>query len=280
MNYAVNWQDAVSNPTGVIPRIRAIMRNTYLNISSYLDNKTENHSLRGLYCHYVFDNQINDFEELIISLKTLGKFITTEKLLDILNGKTSLDDRYFHLSFDDGFRNNFTNALPILSKYEVPAIFFVPTSLVEAEWKLTQTYCIETTKYKSVIEMLKWNDLRQMSDMGYEIGSHTRTHARFSAISFDRNLMEHEIKGSKLDLEQKLGTECKYISWPYGRITDSNDISLSVVQGSGYKACFGAYRGKIIPGITNKLSIPRHHFEVQWPLSHTLYFARGNMEKN
>ena len=196
----------------------------------------------------------------------------------MLQGERKIDKRYYHLSFDDGFRNNFTNALPILKKHEVPAIFFVPSSLIDASIDKTKKYCLETTKYNSVIEMLKWSDLREMLSLGYEIGSHTKTHARFSAISHNKQLMEDEILGSKKQLEDNLDYECKYISWPYGTLTDADDKSLETAKIAGYTACFGAYRGTIMLNKTDIFSIPRHHFEAQWPISHVMYFARGNME--
>jgi peptidoglycan/xylan/chitin deacetylase (PgdA/CDA1 family) len=126
--------------------------------------------------------------------------------------------------------------------------------------------------------MMSWRDLAEMVAAGYDIGSHTRTHARFSTISRETALMEDEILGSKRELEQNLNRECKYISWPYGRLSDADDQSLDMVQHAGYDACFGAYRGTVTPGKTNIFSIPRHHFEVQWPFSHVEYFSRGNRE--
>jgi hypothetical protein len=91
-------------------------------------------------------------------------------------------------------------------------------------------------------------------------------------------LLDDEIGGSKKQIEEELGQECRYISWPYGRLSDADNESLKAVERAGYEACFGAYRGTVRPGETDLFSIPRHHFEVQWPVSHVLYFARGNME--
>ena len=125
---------------------------------------------------------------------------------------------------------------------------------------------------------MQWKDLLDLISEGYEIGSHSKTHARFSDLSKNRMLMEDEILGSKKELETNLNYECKYISWPFGRLTDIDSESLRVIKDAGYVACFGAYRGTVQTGSTNIFSIPRHHFEVQWPISHIKYFARGNME--
>ena len=265
-------------PSGVKGKSRAILRDLIVSASAVLNKYSQDQFLRGLYCHYVFDDQKDDFNRLILKLKKIGKFIDTNTCIQMLQGKKEIDGRYFHLSFDDGFRNNYTNAFPILKFHEVPAIFFIPTSLIEANWKDTKKFCLKTTQYTSVIEMLKWEDLDQMISAGYEIGSHTKTHARFSDISHDTDLMRDEILESKLEIEKTLNYKCKYISWPYGRLTDANKTSLEMTKNAGYQACFGAFRGTITPGETDAFSIPRHHFEVQWPMSHIEYFARGNRE--
>jgi len=275
--YATKWMEAASI-RGIIGKSRSIVRGTILSTSSIINKKQEDKYLRLLYCHYVFDDQIKDFELIIKELMKIGEFVNTDTCIEMLKGEKEIDNRYFHLSFDDGFRNNFTNALPIMKKYKVPAIFFVPSSLIEASEEDIKNYCLNTTRYNAVIEMLKWDDLREMISQGYEIGSHTKTHARFSAISSDKLLMEDEIIGSKKELETNLDYECKYISWPYGTLNDADDKSLDMAKTAGYKACFGAFRGSIDPMVTDIFCIPRHHFEAQWPISHIKYFARGNRE--
>lgn len=276
--YATLWRQAKPVSSGIIRKSKNLFRHAALSVASAVNGKSEERFLRGVYCHGVFDDQKQNFEELILKLKSIGQFIDTDTCLEMLQGRRPIDRRFFHLSFDDGFRNNFTNALPILMKHKVPAIFFAPSSLIEANWNQTRTFCTETTHYSGVIEMLRWEDVKQMLSCGYEIGSHTRNHVRFSKISHDAALLEDEILGSKKELEARLNYECKYISWPYGRLTDADAESLKAVKNAGYTACFGAYRGTMQTGKTDIFSIPRHHFEADWPISHVLYFASGNME--
>lgn len=276
--YAVQWQQAAEVPSDIKGKLRATIRSIYLSISSAIQKKEDDNFLRCLFCHYVFDNQREDFKLLLKELLSNGEFVNTETCIDMLKGKRKIDKRYYHLSIDDGFRNNFTNALPILKKYNVPAIFFVPSSLIGSDWEKTAHYCLNSTRYNAVIEMLRKEDLKSIISDGYEIGSHSKTHLRFSAISNNKDILKDEIIGSKNELEDMLNYDCKYISWPYGEKTDVNTESLEIVKQAGYEACFGAYRGTVNPGSTSAFSIPRHHFEVQWPISHTKYFMRGNME--
>jgi peptidoglycan/xylan/chitin deacetylase (PgdA/CDA1 family) len=71
----------------------------------------------------VFDTQIglvNQFFEVI----------TSKQLPDILTQK-QMDKRYAIITFDDGYKDNYDIALPILQKHGVSGIFFVPTTLIE-----------------------------------------------------------------------------------------------------------------------------------------------------
>jgi len=276
--YATKWKQAMPMPSGLMGRSRGFLRSATLHTLSLLDRSLGDRFLRCLYCHNVFDDQLERFERLLLHLKHQGTFIDTETCLQMLKGEKVIDNRYYHLSFDDGFRNNFINAFPILKKHHIPCIFFVPSSLIDINWDKTKKYCLETAGYKGVIETLKWEDLLEMVSSGYEIGSHTRTHSRLTTISNDPKLLEDAVLGSKKELEAHLGVECRYISWPYGRLTDKDTISLEIIKRAGYRASFGAFRGLVIPQVTNIFSIPRHHFEVHWPLSHVEYFSRGNME--
>ncbi len=261
-------------------RSRNFLRSVYLSAAGTLARPDDRVFLRLLYCHYVFDDQREKFSRVIERLRRIGTFVNTDTCLAMLEGKKAIDGKYFHLSFDDGFKNVITNAIPILKKNGVPAITFVPTGLVGAAWEKVQHYCITTVKYPGVIEMAGWEDLQRAVDAGYEVGSHTKMHARFCDISSNLERMEDEILGSRLELEKRLGVECKYISWPNGRMCDVDDRSLSYVDYAGYSACFSAVRGSVLPRRTNEYRIPRHHFEVQWPMSHIEYFAQGNNEHN
>lgn len=253
-------------------------RDLSLSALARLQRRGEERFLRNLYCHYVFDDQLKEFEQIVVRLKQLGTFVDTPTCVAMAKGERPIDGAYFHLSFDDGFKNNFANAAPILHRHRVPCMFFVPSGLIDADWETTADYCLNTAEYRAVIEMASWDDLRRAQDLGFEIGSHTRTHARFSQISSDPVRMRDEIAGSKVELEQYLGAPCDYISWPFGKPSDADPASLGFVTTAGYRACFGAYRGTVRPGETDIFSIPRHHFEAQWPISHIQYFAQGNRE--
>lgn len=272
-DYLANYSDFPKRPSA-----GSVARDIALRVLSPLKKNTARPVVRLFYCHYVFDDQIHEFERKILFLKSQGRFATDNEIIDIIDREVPVTENTFHISFDDGFRNIIKNALPVLIKHHIPSTFFVPTAIIGADHDTIRDYCITTTNYPRVIEMASWDDLKMASDNGMSIASHTRTHTRFSQMSGDISRMEDEIGGSKEELERNLGKACRHISWPYGRLSDADEMSLGFVKSAGYSSCFGAYRGQVTPGQTSPFSIPRHHFEPQWPHSHFTYFAKGGKE--
>jgi len=273
--YATNWRTDVQCSGGFIAETRSFIRGIIIDAFAIASNAQEEYFLKCLFCHHVYDDQRDDFLRLVLRLNELGQFINTDTCVQMLKGERVIDGQYFHLSFDDGFKNLFSNAFSILKKLNIPATFFVPTAVIGANWEKTKQYCEQSLGCSAVSEMLSWSDIKEMASTGYEIGSHTRTHARLKEISYDLSLLEDEIAESKYEIEKHIETKCNFISWPYGRRSDVDDEALKMIRKAGYRACFGGYRGTVIPQQTDIFRIPRHHFEVHWPLAHVMYFVAG-----
>lgn len=233
--------------------------------------------LRPIYCHYVFDDQRDAFRALLQSLLEDGSFVDTDTCVAMLEGQAPITGKNYHLSFDDGFRNLLTNAAPVLRELGIPALAFVPTAYLGGDWETSHYFCREATNYGGVVQLMSWLELRELRESGVEIGSHTRTHPRLSDLSGPEELRA-EIVDSKQEIEDQLGSACNYISWPFGSRGDVRREALDLIAQSGYKACFGGFRGRVEPGVTDRWAVPRHHFEPHWPLAHVRYFAGGGLE--
>ncbi len=98
---------------------------------------------------------------------------------------------------------------------------------------------------------LNSNELNELKDFGWNIGSHSKTHIDFSELN--KNKLKDEINGSKIELEKRLGYKIDYFSYPFGEYTEEAKIQIAE---SGYSLAFSMDEG-IINQNTDKYSIPR-----------------------
>lgn len=255
--------------------LRNLVRHAALSLLIRAKRREKTPRLRALHCHNVASDQTAQFERGIALLASMGEFVSSDKVIDVIKGAVPIRNRMFHISFDDGMKGVVLNAVPILKAYNVPATFFVATGLIaECETKAPPR---ASKTFHSEEPLATWKELEKAAADGLEIASHTRTHPRLSEISESRWALEDEIYGSKEDIERRFG-KCRTIAWPFGRRSDVNDTALNVVKAAGYDACFGAFRGHIAPFKTDRFRVPRHHFAADWPIEHIHFFASGGIE--
>lgn len=148
--------------------------------------------------------KIQDFEEQMHFLKDNGY---TALFLSEINNASEYEKPII-ITFDDGYRDVYEYAFPILKKNSLKANFFVITDGINKEVFVTN-------------DMIK-----EMSNSGIvEIGSHTFSHQVLSGV--DEKTQEFELKKSKEDLEKLLGKDITTIAYPYGGY---NDTTLKLVK--------------------------------------------------
>ena len=146
--------------------------------------------------------------------------------------------RFLHVTFDDGF-TNVTNALPVLERLTVPATVFVCADYATDGRPLSvPRLAAEAAAHPEHVSTMTWDDLRVLSEQGVEIGSHTLTHSRLTALS-DREL-DHELRESRALLEEKLGCPCRYIAYPWGQ---HDERVRRATRAAGYEAAFALRAG-------------------------------------
>jgi peptidoglycan/xylan/chitin deacetylase (PgdA/CDA1 family) len=149
-----------------------------------------------------------------------------------LEGKNSLPTKTVAITFDDGFADTFENAVPILIAMGFTATFFVVSRLVG----LTNMW-MEREGYPSA-RLMNWAAARELLRRGFALGSHTRTHRALCYL--DNAGIIDEVEGSKLDLENQLGTPIHYFAYPYGYL---DDRARGVVESCGYAAACSTRSG-------------------------------------
>jgi peptidoglycan/xylan/chitin deacetylase (PgdA/CDA1 family) len=173
----------------------------------------------ALVLHKISNSNLNNFEDvstdnlIFILEKTLNKTITTIDLLKSINNS-------FIITFDDGFKSDYTQVLALLKRYNAKAIFFIVINYVGRK------------------DYLTWEQIQELSDADMEIGSHSMSHPNFKLLS--RNEKIEELELSKRIIETKIGKKIHSFSIPFG-FTDKELEKL--VFECGYSYCFTSKHG-------------------------------------
>jgi peptidoglycan/xylan/chitin deacetylase (PgdA/CDA1 family) len=127
-------------------------------------------------------------------------------------GGTAGMRRAFAVTFDDGYRDNFEVAWPILSRLGVPATIFLVADLVDSDRPFPWDAATDGAESRA----LTWDMIDALAGEGLvEFGSHTRTHPDLTALDPARAWAE--IRGSRERLEARLGRPIEAFCYPHSR---------------------------------------------------------------
>jgi peptidoglycan/xylan/chitin deacetylase (PgdA/CDA1 family) len=106
------------------------------------------------------------------------------------------------ITFDDGFRDFYTEAWPILSDLGFTATMFLPTAFIgHARRRFKQREC------------LTWAEVREMHAQGITFGAHTVTHSKLYGLGWSD--IRHELQGSRTEIENTLASPIDTFAYPY-----------------------------------------------------------------
>jgi peptidoglycan/xylan/chitin deacetylase (PgdA/CDA1 family) len=160
-----------------------------------------------------FREQMHQLQERSFKVISLNEVVTRIKKGQSLPKKT------VSITFDDGFKNFYHIAYPILKQYGYTAtVFLVPA------------YCGQNNQWNGqpegipVLDLLDWDQIKSMADNGIDFGAHTQHHTDLSTVSLKH--ARDEVVSSKLAIQEHLGQNALFFAYPYGKVT--NKIRLTV----------------------------------------------------
>ena len=178
----------------------------------------------------------NDLREILHWLADHFAFLTPDQLLET-------EARGVLLTFDDGFANNVTNALPILEEVGAPAVFFVTTQHVvdPGDWLPSVREALQGLPAEpspavaaDLYRGMSADELRRCAAHPLvTIGAHSLSHTRLPEC--DDSRLEAEVAGSQRILQGLTGNQVDLFAYPYG---DYDRRTLEIVKGSGFRAAF------------------------------------------
>ena len=141
------------------------------------------------------------------------------------------------VTFDDGYHDNYANAAPILLRHQIPGAFFVSTGLIGTEGRFSH----DVRRGNPLIPLMRWQDLREMCESGFVIGSHSVTH--IDCASEPEEVVVSELERSRADLQRELGLQQVIFAYPYGGRQHMTSQRLELVKKAGYSGCLSGYGG-------------------------------------
>lgn len=199
---------------------------TYHNVT----NKTDNY----------FSIKISEFEKQIKLLSDLNyKSINIEEIFS----KTEVNnkEKIIYLTFDDGYKEVFRNAIPILKRYKFNATFFITTNYISNDIN---------SKYMS------WDEVRILKKSGFKLGLHSHSHRMLSKLNFEE--LKKDIYLSKKNFYEQLGFNTNLFSIPFGKKDSFDEKVIQNLKNEGFEFIFTQINGAILNN-TSQFEIPRNN---------------------
>lgn len=190
---------------------------------------------KGVHGTYV---TVEQFEEQMKYLKKKGYETVTFK--DLLNNRYKQrfdkDKKWIMLTFDDGYKDNYENAFPILKKYQFKGIIYILDGIEYNKWDVENSENPEKR-----FTLMNRDELLEMQNYGIEFGGHTCTHPRLTELSLEET--KTEVINSKFNIEKTIGRELLSFAYPYGSL---NEEIKKIPKEIGYRFAVATDSGSIV----------------------------------
>lgn len=188
----------------------------------------DNRGIPVLYYHSVNIDSTNEviitpelLKEQLSYLKDEGYVsLTMSDVANYLINNKPIHEKSILITFDDGYMDNYYNAFPLLKELNLKATIFCITNALDGKYYLSE------------------DTIKEMSDYGIDIQSHTVNHPNLDKLSYADQLAE--MINSKKTLEKIINKEVYAIAYPFG---DFNDDTIKAAKEAGYTLGFTTNRG-------------------------------------
>jgi peptidoglycan/xylan/chitin deacetylase (PgdA/CDA1 family) len=170
----------------------------------------------------LFESQMNYLavnKYNVISCREATKYFTEQR---------EVPPRTVVITFDDGYRNTYLNALPILNKYNFCATMFINVSFLQ--------------DYSNNSEYLSCFELKHIKKSGIiDFGSHGLTHRILSTLS-GKDLIK-ELRESKDTIEDIINDKVCFFAYPFGHSRSYNKKVIELIKSLGFIGAFTTIYG-------------------------------------
>ena len=164
-----------------------------------------------------------NFERQMAYIKGKGyKVISLDELVKGIENKRNFNHKTVVFTIDDGYRDNYIYAYPVLKKYAFPATIFIISDY------------IGNNK-----DFMTWEQIETMRESNISFGGHTKNQVYLPDIE-KKVILWDEIAGCKRAIQNRIGRRINYFCYPTGGFTEE---IKEIVRISGYKGACTTNRG-------------------------------------
>jgi peptidoglycan/xylan/chitin deacetylase (PgdA/CDA1 family) len=207
------------------------------------------------HCADPYTVRTTSFRNQITALSDCGfDFLDASTLLDVIAGRTRVSRPSVLVTFDDGYVSVADNAAPVLHEHGIPAVVFAVTD------QIAGTNLWDHQHGAAKKPLLDAGQLASLSNAGWAIGSHTRSHRHLRLLPRDE--LADELRGPLSDLADAGLPRARLLAYPFGE----HDIRVrAAAAAAGYSAAFALGGGRIATGDRRRFMLPR--LEVGAPMT-------------
>ena len=187
---------------------------------------------------------VAEFARQMAFLKKAGyRAITMKELLKFIDYQEPLPRKAVAITIDDGYRSVYDLAYPVLKKYDFTATLFIYTDFID-----------------NSPNALTWEQLRELTQGGFEVEAHTITHADLTLKrkgESQANYLQRlrgELQVPRELIRKHLGQNPVWLAYPYGRW---NNLVVSMAMEAGYRGGVTVTRG-VTPFFANPFKVGRN----------------------
>lgn len=164
-----------------------------------------------------------NFEEQMKYIKDKGyNVIPLDELVEGTKAGRKFKHNTVVITADDGYKDNYIYAYPILKKYGYPATIFLATNLVGSD-----------------NSFLNWDEIKEMAKNNISFGGHTKNHVYLPSVEKE-DILWDEIAGCKEPIEKHTGLSVDYFCYPMAGFTEK---IKTTVKKAGYRGACTTNRG-------------------------------------
>ena len=184
------------------------------------------------------------FSKQMFFLKLMGyQGLSMSALMPYLKGERT--GKVVGITFDDGYLNNLTNALPVLRKHGFSSTCYAVSQRLGQSNEWDQDLGVAQAPLMDAVQ------LRQWIVGGQEVGAHTRHHVRLTEANIATST--EEITLCKSELESATDSQVLHFCYPYGDYTHNH---IDAAQAAGFESVTTTQRSRCLAG-EDMMQLPR-----------------------